>query len=320
MAYLFQNVIKKIFFVLFLTSVAGNFFYAQAKVVVIDKSPENEYPFDVLKVNVWQELEEGVSFVRIAQTILVDREEENNQKLPVTVNFDVLKFEAGRFDFSVYGAVTDNTESKPLLSWLKDFGLKAVINASMYLPDNKTSIGYLKKGNIYNNRHIGKKLGAFFVSEPYEEFRGKIPDCAIFYMQDAQLDEFFSPSEKERSIKKLLEKYRVAVQNFRIYDPENSGIRWKGQRRHTIAAVAQDKENNILLMYASKELTVQEFRTILQKNPLLRIKRAMYAEGGTEASMAYGTDPVFLWQHQDNIMLFLKGVVRLPNVIGIKKR
>ena len=46
----------------------------------------------------------------------------------------------------------------------------------------------------------------------------------------------------------------------------------------------------------------------------------MYLEGGTEASMLYQGKNTFLWQVNDNIKLFLKGVILLPNVIGIKKK
>ena len=73
-------------------------------------------------------------------------------------------------------------------------------------------------------------------------------------------------------------------------------------------------------MYASKPHTIQEFRIVLQNNPLLKIKRAMYTEGGVEASMAYKKEHIFLWQHEENIILFLKGNVKLPNVIGVKRK
>ncbi len=134
------------------------------------------------------------------------------------------------------------------------------------------------------------------------------------------MDVYFSQTEKERTLENALKKYSVVVQNFKLVDLPDNQSEWKAQRRHSIAAVAQDEDNEILLMYASKPLTVQEFRTVLHKNGPLRIKRAMYAEGGAEASMAYRKKTVFLWQHEENIMLFLKGTVKLPNIIGIKRK
>lgn len=320
MLYFLQNK-KKIVILLFFFISFPCFIYAEGTdTVVVDTDADKSYPFDILKINTWQSLEKGVQFIRISETIMTDRGEEDNQKMPLAVNFDVLKFDPAFFDFSVYGAITDKTESKALLAWLQEYDLQAIINASMYLKDSKTSTGYLRKGDIHNNNHVGKSLGAFFIAKPYEKYQGKIPACAIIYDDEPDLGQFFAEDEEGQTVENALKKYQVVVQNFKLVDlPENRSV-WKGQRRHAIAAIAQDTENKILLMYASKPLTIQEFRIILQNNPLLKIKRAMYTEGGVEASMAYRKEHIFLWQHEENIMFFLKGNVKLPNVIGIKRK
>lgn len=323
MLYFLQNKKKNVIFALFFIFFILFPFSASAKspeIVVVDTKADKSYPFDILEINKWQKLEKGVQFIRIAETIMEESEEENSRKVPFDLNFDVLKFDPAFFDFSVYGAMTDNTESKILLDWLGEYDLQAVINASMYLTDNKTSTGYLRKGKVYSNKHKGKSLGAFFVSHPYARYQGQIPSCAIIYENDPELDVFFLTSEKERTVENALKKYSVVIQNFKLVDLPASKSVWKGQRRHAIAAVAQDTENKILLMYASKPLTIQEFRTVLQNNPLLKIKRAMYTEGGVEAGMAYRGKRIFLWQHEENIMLFLKGNINIPNVIGVKRK
>lgn len=323
MRYFLQNKKKSVVFLLFFIFFPW-FLYAQnTDAVIVDTNAQKSYPFDILKINTWQNLEKGVQFIRITETIMTDRGEDGNQKMPLALNFDVLKFDPAFFDFSVYGAITDQTESKALLVWLREYKLQAVINASMYLKDSTTSTGYLRKDAVHNNSHIGKSLGAFFVAKPYEAYRGKIPACAILYDDEPDLGQFFSKNENGQSVENVLKKYQVVVQNFKLVDLPDTQSTWKGQRRHAIAAIAQDTENKILLMYASKPCTIQEFRTVLQNNPLLKIKRAMYTEGGIEAGMAYqheSHEPAFLWQHEENIMLFLKGNVSLPNVIGVKRK
>lgn len=320
MGYFLQNRKKIVIFIFFFIFFPC-FIYAQTPdVVIVNTNVDKSYPFDILKINMWQNVEKGVQFIRITETIMTDRGEEGNQKMPLAINFDVLKFDPAFFDFSVYGAITDTTESKALLAWLREYKLQAIINASMYLKDCKTSTGYLRKGDIHNNKHVGKSLGAFFVAKPYKKYQEKIPACAIVYDDEPDLGQFFAKNEEAQTVENVLKKYQVVVQNFKLVDlPENQSV-WKGQRRHAIAAIAQDTENKILLMYASKPLTIQEFRIVLQNNPLLKIKRAMYTEGGVEASMAYKKEQIFLWQHEENIMLFLKGNVKLPNVIGIKRK
>jgi hypothetical protein len=323
MLYFLKKMKKIVVFACFFTFFIFFFCLVRAQgadIVVVDTAADKPYPFDILKINTWQSFEKGLQFIRIEETILTDRGEENNQKVPLTLNFDVLKFDPAFFDFSVYGVMTDKTESKVLSDWIRNYDLQAVINASMYLMDNKTSIGYLRKGSAYVNKHRGKSLGAFFVSHPYEEYQGQIPSCAILYENDPDLHMFFSAEETKQTLENVLKKYSVVVQNFKLVDLPAGKSEWKGQRRHAIAAVAQDRENNILLMYASKPLTIQEFRTVLQNNPLLKIKRAMYTEGGVEAGMAYKGKHLYLWQHEENIMLFLKGSVKLPNVIGITRK
>lgn len=284
-----------------------------------NKNSDNaKFPFDEFLLNSWQEVEKGVSFIRISETIMVERE--NEAKLPITVSFDVLKFDPTYCNFSVYGATIDNTKLRSLVGWLKDYQLLAAINASMYLPDKISSIGYLKKNNKFSNAHIGKKLGAFFVANPYEKYKGKIPEVAILYTNDPQFSKFIAKEEKQ-DLSTILDKYQVVVQNFQLLELTNKDNKlWEGQRRHSIASLGEDSQGKILLMYASIPTTINDFITVLRKNSQLNIKRAMYLEGGTEAAMLYQGKKAFLWQVNDNIKLFLKGVILLPNVIGIKKK
>ena len=139
MVLFFQKAIKFVVLPLFLAFVAflGEVRAKPPDVVVVDKDTDKPYPFDILKANTWQPVEKGLQFLRMSETVMRDRGEGENQKLPVTVDFDILKFDPAYFDFSVYGAVTDKTESKALLAWLQQYDLTAVINSSMYLTDGK---------------------------------------------------------------------------------------------------------------------------------------------------------------------------------------
>lgn len=277
-----------------------------------------EFPFDELLINTWQEVEKGLSFNRISETIMIERE--NNAKLPVNISFDVLRFDPDFFEFSVYGVTIDKTVKRSLYGWLRDYNLLAVINASMYLPDNISSIGYLKKKNKYSNSHIGKNLGAFFLANPYEKYKGKIPNVAIIYSNEPHFSRFIQSNEKQK-ITTVLDKYQVVVQNFQLLELTNNDNHvWSGQRRHSIASLGEDAQGRILLMYASNPITINEFILALRKSKQLNIKRAMYLEGGTEAAMLYQGQKTFLWQVNDNIKLFLKGIILLPNVIGIKRK
>ena len=258
-------------YLIFLISFSFFFFFsffaeivaANAKNVLKEEKKDSIFPFDELLLNTWQEVEKGLSFNRISETIIVSRD--NDGKLPVTITFDVLKFDPKYFEFSVYGVAIDNTVKRSIYGWLQDYHLLAVINASMYLPDKISSIGYLKKDKKYSNAHIGKKLGAFFVANPYDKFKGKIPEVAIIYSNDPQFSRFITKNEK-RDIITVLNKYQVVVQNFQLLELTNKNNKlWEGQRRHAIASLGEDSQGKILLMYASIPITINDFVTVLEK-------------------------------------------------------
>ena len=77
-----------------------------------------------------------------------------------------LRIDPAYYEFSLH---TTSEEGEPALSlaeWSRRHGLNAAINASMYLPDARTSTGYLRNGAHLNNPRIGGNLGAFFVFGP----------------------------------------------------------------------------------------------------------------------------------------------------------
>ena len=177
----------------------------------------------------------------------------------------ILKINPTLFRFTLYMA-SKNTPARPMAQWAADYSLLAAINASMYLPDLLTSTGYLRDDAHINNARMGKRLGAFFVANPKEE---GLPAARILEGHgEGTLD--------------LLEKYEIVVQNYRLVG-DNGQALWAAKgKRHSIAAVAEDRAGNILFILNQNPIEPAAFANLLLSLNL-DITVAMYVEGGSKA-------------------------------------
>lgn len=101
----------------------------------------------------WTELEPGLSFGEFQLN-------ESETRL------SALRIDPDRFDFVLCAASRDGRPARALNDWGEQYDLTAAINASMYLPDNSTSTGYMRHGEHVNNKRLAQRFGAFFVAGP----------------------------------------------------------------------------------------------------------------------------------------------------------
>ncbi len=344
------------FFLLFYPNISGfaqgapsidknlSFFHTSTPIDLPQKGTlQNEYK------NNWLRINDNIAYMRLFKYLPTDSE--LSQLPPQNISIDILKFRTANYNFSVYSANIDNIIDSvatplPIEEWIKQKQLISAINASMFLPDGITSNGYLRKNGIYNNKHIGKRLGAFFLADPKNSHSddGKIlPKATILYKDEKNLSRF--GDNKNISIEDLLNSYNVVVQNFKLFDaiddtigdaidtdktpsPEPSrltkstenlkGDQWTSQRQHSITAIAEDKDGNILFLHAEQALTIQQFAEVVKNSQELNLCRALYTEGGGQATMGLELDDYKkYWLGQGSFLLFMTGNQNLPNVIGV---
>lgn len=242
----------------------------------------------------------------------------------------ILRIDPRRFTFSVHTA-TQEGEALSLGAWADRYGLSAAINASMYLPDGRTSTGYLRVGEHLNNGRVAGRFGAFFVSDPLPASQGSPP---------AERDGVANVKEGQESVsgdglpeaalldrtcdawETLLPRYRNVVQNYRLISADRRLLWNPGGPKHAIAAVGRDGKGRILFIHCREPLTGVDFGELLLALPI-DVRVVMYTEGGSQAGLFVRSGPVHkTWMGRHPVDIWTTGQISapLPNVIGIRPK
>lgn len=217
----------------------------------------------------------------------------------------ILRIDPREYAFTVF-TVSAEGESLSLGEWAKRHELVAVINASMYLPDGRTSTGYLRSGTFVNNSRIVSKFGAFFVADPDND---SLPGAALL-------------DRTEDSWETLLPRYRMVVQNYRLISADRRLLWSPGGPQHSIAAIGRDGSGAILFIHCREPLTGVDFGTLLLTLPI-DVRVVMYAEGGSQAGLFVHTanfQQTWMGRHPADFWSSGNQHAVLPNVIGIRRR
>lgn len=242
----------------------------------------------------WEVLEEGL------ENTLVSVLPMQNATQPVSVN--VLRIEPEKWDFELLTA-SEYGRSKSLGQWAKEHDLVVAINASMYLPDGKTSTGYMRQGEHINNGRIVTNFGAFFVAMPENSH---LPQAAVLDRNDDSWQD-------------ELDQYHIVVQNYRLMTSQGKPL-WGPAPLNSLAAIGQDKFGRILFLHCGQPISAIAFVEGLTRMPL-DLVRLMYVEGGHQAAMLVNTKlKNQVWTGKYAALLDSNAMPPLPNVIGVKHK
>jgi hypothetical protein len=192
-------------------------------------------------------------------------------------------------------------------AWIKGYQLVAVTNAGMFETDQRTTTGYARVGKTTLNPSWKPTYQSFLALDPDDP---KLPAATIL---DTECDD----------VKALEKHYRVVVQSLRMVDCKGNN-RWAKQpRTWSTAAVAIDSQGRVLLIHSRSPWPVHDFIENLLALPL-GIRRAMYLEGGPEASLGLqaagvsflkvGSYETGFNENDDNHAAWV-----LPNVIAVRR-
>jgi hypothetical protein len=191
--------------------------------------------------------------------------------------------------------------------WMSSYHLLAAINAGMFEGDGRTTTGYARIGTVKLNPNWKPAYKAFLAIDPDDP---KLPTVAIL---DAECD----------NVKMLEPHYRIVLQSIRMVDCKGVN-RWsQAQRAWSTAALAIDDKNRILFIHARSPWSVHDFIENLLALPSLGVRRAMYLEGGPEASLSLATTGnsfvrIGSWETGFNDNDDNQSQWALPNVLGVR--
>lgn len=193
--------------------------------------------------------------------------------------------------------------------WAKEFGLVAVVNASMYEPSG-LSVGLMINGAHTNQTHDLPKMGGYFAFDPT---RPGLPDVAAIGKDCPGFD-----------LARLRADYRVVFQNYRLLDCDGHALPWKESKLFSAAAIGLGKDGHVVFAHSRAPYVMTDFAKILAA-PELELAQMFYVEGGPEASLyVHAGDVTFR-----GIGSFETGFFRddsnqdfweLPNVVGAFQR
>lgn len=218
----------------------------------------------------------------------------------------VLRIDPENFDFILCAAGEGGQKAATLKDWAAAKGLAAAINASMYLPDNRTSTGYMRSGTYVNNPRIMGRFGAFFVAGPR---KAGIPRACIIDRDQ--------PGWRER-----LDDYDLVIQNYRMTNGDRRILWSPGGPLYSISAVAEDGSGHILFLHSQKPVEAYSFVQQLLHLPL-DARTVMYVEGGAQAGLLVnsgGLKRELAAPHAPSLLVTGNLAAILPNVLGILPR
>ncbi len=204
-------------------------------------------------------------------------------------------------------AAHDGARTAP--DWVVAHDLVAVINASMYLP-NRRSTGLLVAGEHTNNRRDNAKFGAFMAFSP------RTSDLPRVTMAGRGCPGF--------ELAALRANYHSVVQNYRLFDCDGKAIVWKDEKAYSAAAIALDDSGRVVFIHIRTPYLMRDVTAMLAA-PELGLSAAMFVEGGPEASLAVshgdfnrlliGSYETGFHEHDGNARPW-----PIPNVIGVRAR
>jgi hypothetical protein len=221
---------------------------------------------------------------------------------PHTGTLTALAADPERFELELLTAEGDGGRRRPQ-EWAEEYRLVAVINASMYQPNGRSTALLIDDG-VVNNGLDHPSYGGILAFEPR---RAQLPPLRIFGRDCGDYD-----------LARLREDYANLIQNYRLLDCRAKAVEWRDARPYTATAVATDQHGRIVFVHSGGALLMREFARILTAREL-RLRAALFTEGGAQAAL--------IWRDGERWAQAIPSADddptparSIPNVLGLRAR
>ena len=215
----------------------------------------------------------------------------------------LIYFDPAYFELQLLTAA-EHGDPRPADQWLEDFGLVAVVNASMYLP-NQRSTGFMVDHERMNNPAVNPSFGGFLG----------------FGAADTSLDSWIFAGEdcEGFSVEGLRHDYPVVVQNYRLLNCDAGPITWTDTRSYSAAAIGRDSRGWLIFAHSGAAIATSEFARWLAL-PRFGLTDAHFVEGGPDASLMLrdGSQELRIIGSWPGVRP--SGFRDVPNVLGVLAR
>jgi hypothetical protein len=180
----------------------------------------------------------------------------------------ILRIDPARFRLRLLNASSEpGGRPRTVRDWSERYHLTAAINASMYQADMRSSVSLMLTRGHVNNPRLSKDK-AVLAFDPLGE---GLPPVQII---DRECQDFGT----------LRAQYGTLVQSIRMVSCDGRNV-WEAQQgMWSTAAIGIDQDGRLLFIHARAPHTTHDLIEVLLEMPI-RLKNAMYVEGGSEAQM-----------------------------------
>jgi len=217
----------------------------------------------------------------------------------------VLRIDPHRFELRLLNSSAPG-QGKPLTArdWSHRNKLVAVINASMYDADNRTSMGMMLTQKHTNNPRLNRDK-AILAFDPQS------PGMAPVKLIDRECDDLDAWKGH----------YGTLVQSIRMISCKGENVWAASEDPWSIAAVGVDRRGRVLFIHSRSPYTPHDLIENLLSLPL-DLAGAMYAEGGPEAQLYVrsGQREIELLGSHGTSLFGSDRAWPVPNVIGVVRR
>ena len=220
----------------------------------------------------------------------------------------VLRIDPNKYQFRLLNASADG-QGKLLSAkeWCHQNGLVAAINASMYQTDYRTSVSLMQTKNHTNNPRLSRDNTILACDR-------KISNFPLVKIIDRECEDFNTWKGK----------YGTFIQGIRMISCKGKNVWSQQPQKWSTAAIGTDRQGRVLFIHVASPYSTHDLINILKQLPL-RISRAMYAEGGSEAQLYIKTsceEFEFTGSYEAGVNEDISRVYALPipNVVGIAVR